>query len=124
MKGLVMFLPLVVACGGDPGASDGPDASLSDGGAGDATSDGAPNTPDMAIAADGTTRLRIHYPAGAHAVSVRGDVAPLSWYQSISMSALPEDTFEYVLKLPEGTAKIEWKPMLDNTTWSRGPNYV
>jgi predicted alpha/beta superfamily hydrolase len=40
------------------------------------------------------------------------------------MSAGADDTWAYVVTLPPSVPKLEWKPLLDDSTWSRGPNYV
>jgi predicted alpha/beta superfamily hydrolase len=64
--------------------------------------------------------LRVHYPAGGHAVTVRGSAGGLSWTLGQPMAA-SGDTFTYALV--GLTAPAEWKPLLDDTTWSRGPNY-
>ena len=67
-----------------------------------------------------TALLRIHYPAGAHAVKVRGSAGGLSWALG-QPTAASGDTFSYVLT--GLTAPAEWKPLLDDATWARGPNY-
>jgi predicted alpha/beta superfamily hydrolase len=74
-------------------------------------------------ASDGgaTTTLRVHYPAGAHTVTIRGSSAPLSWTQGTPTSAGADDTFSF--SWPGLAAPAEWKPLLDDTTWARGPNY-
>ena len=40
------------------------------------------------------------------------------------MIMIGDDTYEYAITLPTSVAKLEWKPLLDDATWSRGPNYV
>jgi predicted alpha/beta superfamily hydrolase len=68
------------------------------------------------------TTLRVHYPAGARTLALRGDGAPLTWSAGVPFSREPGDVFVYRFENPP--ARIEWKPLLDDTTWSRGPNYV
>ncbi len=64
--------------------------------------------------------LRVHYPAGGHAVKVRGSAGGLSWALGQPMAA-SGDTYSYVLA--GVTAPVEWKPLLDDATWAQGPNY-
>jgi predicted alpha/beta superfamily hydrolase len=68
-----------------------------------------------------TATLRIHYPAGAHAVAIRGSGGGLSWTAGAATTAAGGDVYTYAL--PALAAAIEWKPLLDDATWSRGPNY-
>jgi predicted alpha/beta superfamily hydrolase len=109
-------LLLVVACGASPSA--GEDAG-GDGGspvdAGDAATDAAPE------AAATTTTLRVHYPAGTHAVTVRGSSGGLSWSAGVPATSTTGDVYTYAVS--GITAPIEWKPLLDDATWARGPNY-
>lgn len=67
-----------------------------------------------------TAILRVHYPAGAHTVTLRGSAPGLSWTQGHSTTA-SGDTF--TVTLTGLTAPAEWKPLLDDATWARGPNY-
>ena len=67
-----------------------------------------------------TTVLRIVYPAG-HTITVRGSAAPLSW--TIGMRATDVGGGNYEIRLQGLSGTIEFKPLLDDTTWSRGPNY-
>jgi predicted alpha/beta superfamily hydrolase len=69
----------------------------------------------------GATVVRVHYPAGSHTVTVRGAADGLSWTQGQPTVETATDTFSYTLT--GVTAPIEWKPMLDDTTWALGPNY-
>ena len=103
--------------GGDSGSGVTP----SDGGGGhveagttDAGSDAGSSLPA------GTAMVRVHYPAGTHVVTVRGSAAGLSWTTGMSMTA-SGDTF--TVTLTGVTATLEWKPLLDDTTWAIGPNY-
>lgn len=69
-----------------------------------------------------TALLRVHYPAAGHSVTVRGSAGGLSWTVGQPTAASKSgDTFTYTLVGLTGPA--EWKPLLDDTTWSRGPNY-
>jgi predicted alpha/beta superfamily hydrolase len=65
--------------------------------------------------------LRVHYPAGAHTLSVRGSTGPLNWDSGQRATAGADDTWTF--STDAITAPTEWKPLLDDATWSRGPNY-
>src|SRR5207253_960181 len=45
-----------------------------------------------------------------------------TWTAGVAMTDAGDDTFVY--ETDAITAATEWKPLLDDTTWSRGPNYV
>jgi predicted alpha/beta superfamily hydrolase len=67
--------------------------------------------------------VRVHYPVSSgHALTIRGNAAGLSWNAGLPMIAAPDDTWEFTL--PEAAAPVEWKPMIDDQTWARGPNYL
>jgi GH25 family lysozyme M1 (1,4-beta-N-acetylmuramidase)/predicted alpha/beta superfamily hydrolase len=78
------------------------------------------NLCSLCSAGGDTALLRVHYPAGGHAVTVRGSAGGLSWTVG-QPTAASGDTFTYALA--GLTAPAEWKPLLDDATWSRGPNY-
>ncbi len=91
----------------EAGAADASDAS-----------DTASDAP--ADASGASTVLRIHYPAGAHSVTIRGSATGLSWTAGQPTMA-SGNVFSYTLT---GLTKpAEFKPLLDDTTWARGPNY-
>jgi predicted alpha/beta superfamily hydrolase len=67
-----------------------------------------------------TATIRVHYPAAGHSITIRGSAGGLSWTQGQATTA-QGDTFTYTM---QGLgAPLEWKPLLDDTTWARGPNY-
>jgi predicted alpha/beta superfamily hydrolase len=88
--------------GGAPASDAGSDGALSDGGA-------------------ARTTVRVHYPAGTHQLTLRGSAGPLNWTQGIALTAGANDTWTYSTDLV--STAIDLKPLLDDTTWSRGPNY-
>jgi predicted alpha/beta superfamily hydrolase len=106
--------------GGNPaGGNDG--GAPSDGGLGAIDAGHADGGGDSGTSLPaGTAMVRVHYPAGTHKVTVRGSAAGLDWTTGLAMSA-SGDTF--TITLTGVTAKIEWKPLLDDTTWAIGPNY-
>lgn len=111
------LLLLLAACGAPLQSVDGglPDAgSIID--AGQQPID-AGTTTDAGV----STVLRVRYPAGTRAVFVRGSKAPLSWTTGVPMVKESDDTWR--LSLPTLAEDLEWKPLLDDMTWSKGPNY-
>lgn len=73
-------------------------------------------------AAPAKTVVRVHYPAGSKKVTLRGSASPWSWESGAAMTAGADDT--WTLETDALTTVAEWKPLLDDTTWSRGPNYT
>ncbi|MGZ3476329.1 MAG: alpha/beta hydrolase [Polyangiales bacterium] len=65
--------------------------------------------------------VHVHYPAGAKTISLRGSVAPWSWDAGVAMTSGTEDTWTLEADLDKAA---EWKPLLDDKTWSLGPNYT
>jgi predicted alpha/beta superfamily hydrolase len=65
--------------------------------------------------------VRVHYPAGSHAVTVRGSAGGLTWTAGAATTTAGSDTFTYAIT--GLTATAEWKPLLDDSTWALGPNY-
>jgi predicted alpha/beta superfamily hydrolase len=66
------------------------------------------------------TIVRVHYPAGTHAMTMRGSAKGLSWTSGQPMMGAG-NTFTYAFA--GLSAPAEYKPLLDDTTWARGPNY-
>jgi len=134
--GLLLVLPLA-ACSsaastgttGSGGSSTGTGGSSAGTGGAAASSTGATATASASAstgtggAPADTATLRVHYPAGTHAITIRGSAPGLSWTQGQPTSA-SGGTFTYTLTGLAGlTGPAEWKPLLDDTTWARGPNY-
>ncbi len=71
------------------------------------------------------TTIRIHYPLGAlsgtHALALRGSLAPLDWNAGKPLTKGASDT--YTFTTTNVATPFEVKPLLDDTTWSLGPNY-
>ncbi len=104
----------------DSGGDLGSDAGLGD--AHDAAADGVTDAGGEASSDAGSTTatIRVHYPAGTHAITIRGGAPGLTWTAGAPTSA-SGDTF--TLTLPGLAAVAELKPLLDDTTWALGPNY-
>jgi predicted alpha/beta superfamily hydrolase len=138
---------LILGACGSTASSSSPDAGTSPGGGGldgggaiesgpggNGHGDAAPSSEGGTSASDageagveagpslpaGTAMVRVHYPAGTHAITVRGSAGGLDWTTG-QPTAASGDTFSYTLT--GVTATLEWKPLLDDTTWAIGPNY-
>ncbi len=108
---------VLVACGASPV---GPDAGVAvDAGLPDAGGGLDAGTPDAGLSP--VTVLRVTYPTGTRALFARGSKPPLSWDTGVPMQKLDDTT--WTLSLPTLAEDLEWKPLLDDTTWSKGPNY-
>jgi len=117
--------------GSDSGGAMGKDGGAgSDSGAGGSSDSG--NVPADGAVTDaageggtplpaGTAIVRVHYPAASHKITVRGSAATLNWTTGQATTTAASDTFTYTLT--GVTATVEWKPLLDDTTWAIGPNY-
>ncbi len=69
-----------------------------------------------------TTTLVVKYPTTSHTLSVRGSAPPLNWNSGVAMTKVDAETWS--LTLTTLTQDVEWKPLLDDTTWSKGPNWT
>jgi len=68
------------------------------------------------------TTLRVHYPlASDKHLSVRGSLSPFAWSTGVRMTRSAPDLFE--LRIRDLPRELEWKPLVDDATWSRGQNY-
>jgi predicted alpha/beta superfamily hydrolase len=85
----------------------------------DAARDVAPDVaPDVAAR---LTTLRVRYTPTADPVALRGSVAPLNWERGVTFRRVADDAWEW--SSADLSAPLEWKPLLGDRTWSRGPNY-
>jgi predicted alpha/beta superfamily hydrolase len=121
---LAALVILAAACG-EASPPPSPDAGASTDAEVDAGRlDGGPLDADVPVPDAGEvagTVIRVKYPTGARAVSVRGSKPPLSWDVGLRMEKESDDTWR--LSLPTLAGEFEFKPLLDDATWSRGPNY-
>lgn len=106
----VSLVLLVAGCGDDDdGAA-----------AGDSGADGGRDGSVASADASSATTLRIHYPAGAETITVRGQALPGGWTAATPTVAGAADTWTFTTTTL--TAATEWKPLLGDT-WSLGANY-
>ncbi len=75
---------------------------------------------DAGTDAGALTTFRVTYPAGTVQVFLRGSTAPLNWNTGMAMRQVDAVTWELAVSLSGDT---EWKPLLGDSTWSKGPNY-
>ena len=132
---------LAVACSGttDAPRGEGADAGSTQVPAPATSGSGTPSKPGPAPSADGgktpgpdaagvpdagaMSTVRVHYPVAAGStLSLRGSAGPLSWTKGIALTKGAADTWTYVFG--PLAAPVDLKPVLDDTTWSRGPNYT
>ncbi len=102
MRSFVIALCLLVGCGGTTGSPTATDAGSVD-------------------VATRRTTLRVHYPVGARSLSLRGDLAGLSWERGVSLTRITADVWEW--SSDQVARSFEWKPLLDDREWSIGSNY-
>jgi predicted alpha/beta superfamily hydrolase len=70
----------------------------------------------------GDTVLRVHYPlSGGRSLSVRGSLAPFNWSSGVAMTKKSDTLYE--LRIRDLKSPLEWKPLVGDSTWSRGSNY-
>ena len=99
---------------GDGGVHDGSSSTSPEGSAG---ADAGPDAPSGPAA----TTIRIHYPAGSHTITLRGSATPWNWNTGAAMTASGSGVF--TITTTAVTGAFQFKPLLDDTTWSLGPNY-
>lgn len=107
---LALLCALVAACSGQPVPT--------------AADAGAPpqQPPDAGVPATAHAVVQVQYPAGTHTLTLRGSALPLSWNAGLTGTRGEDDMWTF--DLGELPAPIELKPLLDDTTWARGPNAV
>ena len=92
---------------------------------------GGPDQPDKTLAGSQeelttTTTVRVHYPAFGHTVALRGDAAKLTWTRGVPLpsAGAGSDTFLFTTRALAKNTRLDFKPLLDDQTWSKGPNYA
>jgi predicted alpha/beta superfamily hydrolase len=119
VRTLPVLIVLPLACSSSP-TSPVLDAGLDAGFEAAALVDAAEASASEEAASPTVTTLRVHYPAGSHTLTVRGSGGGLSWTTGAATVAAG-DVFTFSISAL--ATPIEWKPLLDDTTWARGPNY-
>ncbi|MCC6646170.1 MAG: alpha/beta hydrolase [Polyangiaceae bacterium] len=133
MRPVLLLALLVTACGGDasdpPRGAGGAAAQATAGGGGASAGTAGAAAIGGAGAAGGgaaggasakTTTIRFHYPT-TKTLSLRGDRGGLSWSAGVLLTKTAPDTWTYTTTAIDAPAEV--KPLLDDATWSRGPNF-
>ena len=131
MLRFALFSCLFLGCGGFPppdvdAGGGNPDAGLTPPDAGTSKDAGSFDAGVFDAGATDAglspTVIRVHYPAGAKSIAIRGSLAPLNWTTGKPMTSGADDTWSF--SSPDVKGSLEFKPLLDDATWSRGPNYL
>jgi hypothetical protein len=71
------------------------------------------------------TKIRVHYNVGfGNSITLRGDTYPFSWSAGRGARNVGSDVWEFELeRIPDGTT-FEFKPLINDSTWSTGSNYT
>ncbi|WP_240606949.1 alpha-amylase family glycosyl hydrolase [Microbacterium sp. Gd 4-13] len=87
----------------------------------------APGTPVSAYSpeARNTTKIRVHYNVGlGHSIAIRGDEYPFTWTSGRGARNVASDVWEFELeRIPDGET-FQFKPLIDDVTWSTGGNFT
>jgi hypothetical protein len=69
--------------------------------------------------------IRVHYNVGlGNRITVRGDTDPFRWDRGIDARNTAADVWEFQLeRIPAGQT-FQFKPLINDTTYSTGDNYV
>jgi predicted alpha/beta superfamily hydrolase len=72
--------------------------------------------------ATGSAVVVVHYPTGwGHQITLRGDAAGLSWTKGQAATWSDGDAWRATLRT---SAAVDLKPLFDDTTWAKGPNWT
>ena len=63
----------------------------------------------------------VHYPAAHHFIAARGSGGGLNWSQGLPFE---RDGDTFTLVLDDLSGPVEWKPLLDDSSYALGPNYA
>lgn len=71
------------------------------------------------------TKIRVHYDVGyGNTMYLRGNTYPLWWDTGRKMRNVSSDVWEFEIeRIPSGDT-LEFKPLINNSTWSTGNNYT
>lgn len=71
------------------------------------------------------TTIRVHYDTGmGNYISLRGDLYPLDWDEGVKMGNVSSEVWEFHIERYTSGETINFKPLLNDTTWSTGNNYT
>jgi len=73
----------------------------------------------------GLTPIRVHYNVGmGNRITVRGDIAPFRWDYGIDTQNAAADVWEFLLERVPAGHVFQFKPLINDATYSTGDNYV
>lgn len=71
------------------------------------------------------TTIRVHYDVGlGNTMSLRGGNYPLWWNKGRAMLNVASDVWVYEMERYDAGETFEFKPLINDTTWSSGDNYT
>jgi len=69
--------------------------------------------------------IRVHYNVGlGNRISVRGDTDPFRWDRGIDARNTASDVWEFQMKRVPAGQTFQFKPLINDTTYSTGDNFV
>jgi hypothetical protein len=73
----------------------------------------------------GLTPIRVHYNVGmGNRITVRGDIDPFRWDCGIDTQNAAADVWEFLLERVPAGHVFQFKPLINDATYSTGDNYV
>ena len=71
------------------------------------------------------TPIRVHYNVGmGNRITVRGDIDPFGWDRGVDAQNEAADVWEFTLEQVAAGQTFQFKPLINDTTYSTGDNYV
>ena len=71
------------------------------------------------------TTIRVHYDSGlGNNMYLRGSWYPLTWSSGRKMFNISNDVWIYEIERYDVGKRFEFKPMINDNTWSQGNNYM
>ena len=78
-----------------------------------------------AAARSGPTPIRVHYNVGlGNRITVRGDIDPFGWGRGVDARNTSADVWELHLEHVSAGQTFQFKPLINDSTYSTGDNYV
>ena len=78
-----------------------------------------------AKAPEGLMPIRVHCNVGpGNRITVRGDTDPIRWDQGMDARNTAADVWEFQLERVPAGQRFQFKPLVNDTTYSTGDNYV
>ncbi len=69
--------------------------------------------------------IRVHYDVGVgNRITVRGDTAPYEWERGIDAQNTSEDIWEFQIERIVAGKTFQFKPLINDATYSAGENFV